>query len=80
LVFIHFVRCFLDIDKKHIAGIFAIMTTSFPEVDIEHIRSNDLFIASNLILLLDQMNKVIINKSARWIEECTTRSLLIEEE
>lgn len=56
------------------------MATSFPEVDIEHVRSNDLFVASHLVLLFDQVDQVVVDLGPRGSEEGATRSSLVEEE
>ena len=69
-----------DFDEEHIGIVLAKMATSFPKIDIEHIGSDDLFVASDEILLLDNIDEVIIYDRACRIEEGTAWGQLIKEE
>lgn len=76
----HFLIGFLDVDKEHVGIVFAIMSTGFPQVNIEHVGSDDFLVAPDLILLPNELDKVVIDGGTSRVEECTPRGFLVEEQ
>lgn len=62
-----------NLEKEEVFLIFGVMTRSLPELEVKHVRGNDLMVASHTVLALDHVNKLVVNDSTHGVLEGASR-------
>lgn len=71
---------FRDLDEEHVGVILTIMARGLPEIDVEHVRSHNLFVAPYPVLFPDQVHEIVVDGGSIGGEEGAARCHRGEEE
>jgi len=62
----------LYLKAENIFLVVDVMAGGLPQFEVENVWRNDFLISSNSVLLLNHINKVVVNPSTFWIHESTS--------
>ena len=67
----------LNFEDKDVVLVVEVMARGLPQLEVEDVGRHDFLVASDAILLLDQVDEVVIDPGSLWIHESTAWRKLV---